>query len=98
MSDRLSTLTPHDWDQIIPAANGCVSGTSDEWPHLRKAIEKITGKPFGMRRHSLWLQGFCEGVVACRTAAEPASEYVDKAKELSPQGWIQYFKPMGAEE
>jgi hypothetical protein len=92
MSDRLSTLTDHDWDQIIPAANGCVSGTSDEWPHLRKAIEKITGKPFGVRRHSLWLQGFCEGIVACRNASEPAGWVVEKVTYFSPQGKQSHFR------
>lgn len=56
-------LTEHDWLQIEQAAAGCVDGTSDEWPALRVAIEKITGKPFRCRKSSAWLQGFCEGVV-----------------------------------
>lgn len=57
-----SNLTDHDWLQIDMAARGCVSGNSDEWPSLRLAIEKIRGKPFGMRQSSDWLRGFCEGV------------------------------------
>jgi hypothetical protein len=56
-------LTEHDWLQIDQAARGCISGTSDEWPALRKAISKITGKPFEDRKCASWLQGFCEGVM-----------------------------------
>ncbi|WP_417744793.1 hypothetical protein [Rosistilla oblonga] len=56
-------LTNHDWLQIEQAAAGCIDGTSDNWPHLRAAIEKATGKPFGHRRNASWLQGFCEGVM-----------------------------------
>lgn len=56
-------LTDSDWLQIEQAAAGCVGGTSDEWPLLRHAIAKLTGKPFGMRKSSSWLQGFCEGVL-----------------------------------
>lgn len=58
-----SQLTDQDWLQIEQAANGCVSGTSDEWPALRHAIETITGKPFVNRKSAAWLQGFCEGVL-----------------------------------
>jgi hypothetical protein len=56
-------LAEHDWMQIEQAANGCIGGTSDEWPALRQAIEKITGKPFVHRKSAAWLQGFCEGVL-----------------------------------
>ena len=56
-------LTESDWIQIKQAASGCVGGTSDEWPNLRAAIEKITGRPFGPRKTASWLQGFCEGVL-----------------------------------
>jgi len=59
----MSELTEIDWLQIEQAALGCISGTSNEWPALRIAIEKITGKPFGGRKCSSWLQGFCEGVM-----------------------------------
>jgi len=59
----VSELTDHDWLQIEQAAAGCIGGTSDEWPELRRAIEKVTGKPFGQRRSASWLQGFCEGVM-----------------------------------
>ena len=59
-NERLA-LTSHDWLQIEQAAAGCVSGTSDDWPDLRVAIEKVTGDPFGRRRTAAWLQGFCEG-------------------------------------
>lgn len=60
----MTNLTDDDWLQIEQAAAGCVSGTSDEWPALRSAIEKITGKPFSNRKSAAWLQGFCEGVLA----------------------------------
>jgi hypothetical protein len=60
----MDELTKHDWLQIEQASAGCIDGTSDDWPMLRRAIEKITGKPFGMRRGASWLQGFCEGVMA----------------------------------
>lgn len=56
-------LNDHDWLQIEQAACGCISGTSDEWPDLRSAIAKLTGKPFKHRKSSSWLQGFCEGVL-----------------------------------
>lgn len=56
-------LTEHDWLQIEQAASGCIDGTSDDWPHLRVAIEKVTGKPFGHRKCASWLRGFCEGVL-----------------------------------
>jgi hypothetical protein len=56
-------LTEHDWLQIDQAARGCISGTSDEWPALRNAIAKATGRPFGDRKSASWLQGFCEGIL-----------------------------------
>jgi len=56
-------LTDHDWLQIEMAARGCIDGTSDQWPSLRIAIEKITGSPFGPRKTANWMQGFCEGVM-----------------------------------
>lgn len=56
-------LSDHDWLQIEQAARGCVSGTSDEWPHLVKAIQKITGHQL-TRKSATWLQGFCQGILA----------------------------------
>jgi len=56
-------LTDSDLLQIEQAASGCIDGTSDDWPALRAAIQKITGKPFGPRKSAQWLQGFCEGVM-----------------------------------
>lgn len=35
-----NSLDTHDWQQIAAAANGQISGTLDEWPHLRHAIDK----------------------------------------------------------
>lgn len=63
MSAMIENLTESDWLQIEQAAAGCCSGTSDEWPALRMAIEKITGRPFGPRKMASWMQGFCEGVI-----------------------------------
>ena len=61
-------MTAHDWLQIEAAAAGCVSGDSDEWPHLRAAIIKLTGDPntFHFRKCAAWLRGFCAGVMAMR--------------------------------
>jgi hypothetical protein len=56
-------LTEVEWLQIEQAARGGVSGTSDEWPALVAAIEKVRGKPLEMRRSASWLRGFCEGVI-----------------------------------
>lgn len=56
-------LNSHDWLQIEMAAKGCVSGTSDEWPHLVSAIQKIRGRPLEMRKCAAWLRGFCEAVL-----------------------------------
>jgi hypothetical protein len=59
----MSELTESDWLQIEQAAAGCISGTSDEWPALRIAIEKIAGHPLCDRKCAAWLQGFCEGMM-----------------------------------
>lgn len=58
----MNDLNDNDWLQIEIAATGCISGTSDELPNLRSAIEKITGEPFGRSRSADWLQGFCESI------------------------------------
>lgn len=58
-------MTDHDWLQIEMAARGCVSGTSDEWPALVGAIEKLQCKPLE-RKSADWLRGFCEGVMLMR--------------------------------
>ena len=60
-------LNDHDWMQIEMAANGCISGTSDEWPDLRRAIEKVRGKEFGPRQSASWLRGFCEALMVWRS-------------------------------
>jgi hypothetical protein len=62
--ERLASLTPHDWLQIDQAARGCISGTSDEWPHLCNAIAKLQGKPLWCRQSADWLRGFCSGILA----------------------------------
>jgi hypothetical protein len=56
-------LTADDWLQIEQAANGCISGTSDEWPALRRVIEKLRGEPMVYRQTAAWLSGFCIGVL-----------------------------------
>jgi len=59
-------LTENDWIQIEAAASGCISGTSDEWPALRRAIEKVRGREFGSRKSADWMRGFCEAVMVWR--------------------------------
>ena len=74
-------LTEHDWLQIEMAANGCVSGTSDEWPDLCAAIEKISGHNFGFRKPAAWLQGFCEGVMLQREIAARLEHELKTARQ-----------------
>lgn len=62
---RFELLDHHDWLQIEQAAAGCVSGISDEWPDLVKAIEKVRGRKL-MRQSSAWLRGFCEALILSR--------------------------------
>jgi len=62
LQGKWEDLTDHDWLQIEQAANGGVSGTSDEWPDLVKAIEKVLNRKL-MRQSSAWLRGFCEALV-----------------------------------
>lgn len=66
-----SKLTDHDWLQIEMAAAGTVSGTSDEWPDLVAAINKVRGGSL-RRKPAAWLRGFCEALVrASQTLPEP---------------------------
>jgi hypothetical protein len=60
-----SALTESHWLQIEQAASGCISGTSDEWPELRDAIERLTSERM-TRRGADWLQGFCSGAMLMR--------------------------------
>lgn len=60
-------MTETDWLQVEQAAAGCIDGTSDDWPLLRIAIEKLTREPFEHRRTAQWLQGFCESAVNLRS-------------------------------
>lgn len=62
----MDELTEHDWLQIEQTANGCIGGTSDEWPDLRQAIEKVRGKPLTHQRSSMWMIGFCEALMCVR--------------------------------
>lgn len=34
-------MNNHDYLQIDQAANGCISGTLKEWPHLKMALERL---------------------------------------------------------
>lgn len=58
-----NVINDDDWLQITRAAEGTISGTSDEWPALVAAIVRITGRPLGMRMSSDWLRGFCRAVL-----------------------------------
>lgn len=94
---RSPVLDEHDWLQIEQAASGCVSGTSDEWPDLRTAISKLTGKPFGHRRSAAWLQGFCEGVlIQSDRSIKPAQVEVQtdqQNRRLSVDDLISFCEP-----
>lgn len=70
--ERLESLTPHDWLQIDQGARGCISGNSDEWPHLSNAIAKLMGRPLPFAAPASWLRGFCAGVLA---VVEDTSEF-----------------------
>ena len=63
----MSELTDHDWIQIEQAAAGCVSGTSDDWPDLVVAIEKVRGRKLN-RKSAAWLHGYCEGLLEFKDA------------------------------
>lgn len=75
-------MTDDDWLQIEQASRGCISGTSDEWPALREAIEKLTGRPFGPRKTSDWLQGFCEAAIFHKDAADSGMQAVCNVETL----------------
>ena len=43
----------------IQQASVSISGSSDEWPILKEAIEIITGKPLE-KKSARWLKEFCK--------------------------------------
>jgi hypothetical protein len=43
----------------IQQASASISGSSDEWPILKEAIEIITGKPLE-KKSAIWLKDFCK--------------------------------------
>ena len=55
-------LDESDWIQIEMAARGCVSGSSDEWPLLVRAILRLTGDITFYPRPAIWLKGYCLAV------------------------------------
>lgn len=52
------------------AASVAVSGVSDEWLDLVKAIEKVLGIPLRGRKSADWLRGFCEGSMIAKERAD----------------------------
>jgi len=84
--DSTNCLTSYDWIQIRCAANGGISGTSDEWPDLTKAIEKVkSGK---LTRHpAAWLRGFCEALVLRESGVIPTEVAPPKTAVRRPTAW-----------
>jgi len=54
----LNRLTKNHLLQI-QQASASISGSSDEWPILKEAIEIITGEPLE-KRSARWLREFCK--------------------------------------
>jgi hypothetical protein len=54
----LNQLTETQLLQIQQASVN-ISGSSDEWPILREAIEIIMGKPLE-KKSAIWLKEFCK--------------------------------------
>ncbi len=80
--NAIEDLTEHDWIQIEQAARGCVSGTSVEWPHLMRAIQKISGpQPF---RTAEWLRGYC---LACWKLVGLSAMYRIQLKNTGFTSW-----------
>ncbi|GIW89713.1 MAG: hypothetical protein KatS3mg109_0145 [Pirellulaceae bacterium] len=73
--EKLEHLDEHDWLQLEMAARGCVSGTSDDWPDLVRAIEKLRGSPLPCRLPAAWLKGFSEGVLEFRDKFPPEGRF-----------------------
>jgi len=101
----IASIDPHSLLQIQQAARGCISGTSDEWPHLVAAIEEITGKQFVARKSASWLQGFCEAIMSMRakdltiTTQPPVYATEQKKYRKKPSAVVkayQWFKSMGS--
>jgi hypothetical protein len=55
---QTTKLTKNQLLQIQQASVN-ISGSSDEWPILREAIEIITGKPLE-NKSAKWLKDFCK--------------------------------------
>lgn len=53
------------YDQIAPAANGCISGTLSEWPYLAEALI-AQGIPMPLGTNSQALQSICRLILAER--------------------------------
>jgi hypothetical protein len=82
-TEPYSLLTESDWLQIEQAANGCISGTSDDLPALRHAVCMVLGHPLHHRKSAAWLQGFCEGVMIQAGRLQEVQAKPDAVK-LSP--------------
>jgi len=58
----ISNLTSSDWLQIEMASKGCVSGTLEEWPRLRKILNDLGLDSRGDMR-SGDVQDICRNIV-----------------------------------
>ncbi len=57
----------------IQQASVNISGSSDEWPMLKEAIEIITGKPLE-KKSARWLKEFCKNYL--RNQNEEQTDYI----------------------
>lgn len=57
------TVTVAERFEIVLAANGCVTGTSDEWPGLVSTLTRLRGRSLGKRKDASWLRGYCEALM-----------------------------------
>jgi hypothetical protein len=68
----LNRLTKNHLLQIQQASVN-ISGSSDEWPILREAIEIITGEPLE-KKSAIWLKEFCKNYL--RNQNEGQTDYI----------------------
>ena len=71
------------YEQIAPAANGCVSGTLAEWPYLAEALTE-QGIRLPLNTWSMTLQAICRLILVQRKTIEANAER-SEARELQSQ-------------
>ena len=75
------------YDQIAPAANGCISGTLAEWPYLAEALS-AQGIRLPTNTLASALQAICRLVLAERKTKDPYAHLGGPVVEL--QGMLLY--------